>query len=310
MMSKGGAKMSTRRKNQKSLSKKIVFTVAFVLFVLYSVAIFVIFLQGFFISVKKWGIGLGNYGFTYDKRNANLFSFYPPFAFDNYIKAFSEFSIKNGVREYSYLEMTWHSIWRATAGSGIGWMSTIMVCYILVHYKSKFVGFLYSLGLVISIIPLYGAGPAEYKLFDDLNLIDNPLRYLTSISLFGGNFFYMYAFWKGISWSYAEAAEIDGANDYQIFFNVMLPMLVPSAIALFVMSFISGWNNYSATLLYMKAYPNLAYGVYVFEEIGIRSTGKPVYFAGVLISLIPILVLFLAFQNTIMEKVYLGGLKG
>ena len=44
---------------------------------------------------------LGNYGFNYDKRNANLFSFYPPFAFDNYIKAFREFSIKNGVREYS-----------------------------------------------------------------------------------------------------------------------------------------------------------------------------------------------------------------
>ena len=302
--------MSTERKNQKSLSKKIVFTVAFVVFVLYSVVIFVIFLQGFFISVKKSGVGLGNYGFNYDKRNANLFSFYAPFAFDNYIKAFSEFSIKNGVREYSYLEMTWHSIWRTTAGSGIGWMSTIMVCYVLVHYKSKFVNFLYSLGLVISIIPLYGAGAAEYKLFSDLNLIDNPLRYLTSISLFGGHFFYMYAFWKAISWSYAEAAEIDGANDYQIFFKVMLPMLVPSAIALFVMSFISGWNNYSATLLYMKAYPNLAYGVYVFEEIGIRSTGKPVYFAGVLISLIPILALFLTFQNTIMEKVYLGGLKG
>jgi ABC-type glycerol-3-phosphate transport system permease component len=302
--------MSTERKNQKSLSRKIVFTVAFVVFVLYSVVIFVIFLQGFFISVKKSGVGLGNYGFNYDKRNANLFSFYAPFAFDNYIKAFSEFSIKNGVKEYSYLEMTWHSIWRATAGSGIGWMSTIMVCYVLVHYKSKFVNFLYSLGLVISIIPLYGAGAAEYKLFSDLNLIDNPLRYLTSISLFGGHFFYMYAFWKAISWSYAEAAEIDGANDYQIFFKVMLPMLVPSAIALFVMSFISGWNNYSATLLYMKAYPNLAYGVYVFEEIGIRSTGKPVYFAGVLISLIPILALFLTFQNTIMEKVYLGGLKG
>ena len=302
--------MSTERKNQKSLSRKIVFTVAFVLFVLYSVAIFIIFLQGFFISVKKSGVGLGDYGFNYDKRNANLFSFYPPFAFDNYIKAFSEFSIKNGVREYSYLEMLWNSIWRATIGSVISWMSTIMVCYILVHYKSKFVGFLYSLGLVISIIPLYGAGAAEYKLFSDLNLIDNPLRYLTSISLFGGNFFYMYAFWKGISWSYAEAAEIDGANDYQIFFKVMLPMLVPSAIALFVMSFISGWNNYSATLLYMKAYPNLAYGVYVFEEIGIRSTGKPVYFAGILISLIPILALFLAFQNTIMEKVYFGGLKG
>lgn len=185
-----------------------------------------------------------------------------------------------------------------------------MVCYILVHYKSKFTELLYSIGLVISIIPLYGAGPAQYKLLSDLRLVDNPLLLYTNITLFGGHFFYMYAFWKGISWSYAEAAEIDGANDYQIFFKIMLPMLVPSAIVLFVMSFIGGWNDYEGTLLYMKAYPNLAYGAYIFEEIGIRSTGKPIYFAGVLISLIPILVLFLAFQNTIMEKVYLGGLKG
>ena len=302
--------MSTERKNQKSLSRKIVFFVALIVFLLYTAAILVIFLQGFFISVKKSGYGLGDYGFNYDKRNANLFSFYPPFAFDNYIKAFSEFSINNGVKSYSYLEMVWHSVWRTTGASFISWMSTIMVCYILAHYKSKFTEFLYSIGLVISIIPLYGAGPAQYKLFSDLHLVDNPLLLYTNITLFGGHFFYMYAFWKGISWSYAEAAEIDGANDYQIFFNIMLPMLVPSAIALFIMSFITGWNDYEGTLLYMKAYPNLAYGVYIFEEIGIRSTGKPVYFAGVLISLIPILALFLAFQNTIMEKVYLGGLKG
>ena len=302
--------MSSERRNQKSISRKIVFTVAFVLFVLYTAAIIVIFLQGFFISVKKSGVGLGNHGFNYDKRNANLFSFYPPFAFDNYIKAFSEFSIKNGVKSYSYLEMLWHSVWRTTGASVISWMSTIMVCYILVHYKSKFTEFIYALGLVISIIPLYGAGPAQYKLLSDLRLVDNPMLLYTNITLFGGHFFYMYAFWKGISWSYAEAAEIDGANDYQTFFKIMLPMLVPSAIVLFVMSFIAGWNDYEGTLLYMKAYPNLSYGAYIFEEIGIRSTGKPVYFAGVLISLIPILALFLAFQNTIMEKVYLGGLKG
>ena len=123
-------------------------------FVLYTATILIIFLQGFFISVKKSGVGLKDHGFTYDKRNANLFSFYPPFAFDNYIKAFSEFSIKNGVKSYSYLEMLWHSVWRTTGASVISWMSTIMVCYILVHYKSKFTEFIYALGLVISIIPL------------------------------------------------------------------------------------------------------------------------------------------------------------
>ena len=302
--------MSRERRNQKSISRRIVFTVAFIVFILYTAAILIIFLQGFFISVKEYGPLLKDHGFTYDKRKVNLFSFYPPFAFDNYIKAFSAFAIDDGVVKYTYLDMLWHSIWRTMGASTISWMSTIMVCYILVHYKSKMTEYIYSLGLVISIIPLYGGGPAQYKLLSDLRLVDNPLLLYTNITLFGGHFFYMYAFWKGISWSYAEAAEIDGANDYQIFFKIMLPMLVPSAIVLFVMSFIGGWNDYEGTLLYMKAYPNLAYGAYVFEEIGMRTTGKPIYFAGVFISLIPILVLFLAFQNTIMERVYLGGLKG
>ena len=62
----------------------------------------------------------------------------------------------------------------------------------------------------------------------------------------------------------------------------------------------------------MTDYPNLSYALYAYEnETKYNSQlGKPGYFAGLLVAILPILVLFLIFQNTIMEMVYLGGLKG
>ena len=87
-------------------------------------------------------------------------------------------------------------------------------------------------------------------------------------------------------------------------------MALPSISALFVMSFISAWNDYESTILYMPNYPNLAYAVYAMESISEYRNIVPAYLAGVLVSLIPIFVLFLIFQNSIMEKVHLGGLKG
>lgn len=185
-----------------------------------------------------------------------------------------------------------------------------MVCYILVFYRSKFTRFLYNLGILVSILPLYGTTAATIRLYETIGFINNPIALVTSIGLYGGYFFYMYSFYKSISWDYAEAAFVDGASHYRVFFQIMMPMALPSIAALFVMSFIGGWNDYESTILYMKDYPNLAYAVYAMENTATYNNSIPSYFAGVLVSLVPILVLFLFFQNSIMEKVHLGGLKG
>ena len=60
----------------------------------------------------------------------------------------------------------------------------------------------------------------------------------------------------------------------------------------------------------MNKFPNLSYGVYVFSENQKYVANMPGLFAGVLITLLPGLILFIIFQNSIMEKVHLGGLKG
>ena len=160
------------------------------------------------------------------------------------------------------------------------------------------------------MLPIVGAMPATYRFYKTINIINSPLILVTALGGFGGNFLILYSFYKGISWEYAEAAFIDGANHAKVYFSIMLPMALPAISVLFVTGFISHWNEYMAISIYMPLMPTLAYGLYVYESNMKYLGNQPVYFAGVLLAVVPCLVLFCIFQNTIMQTVHLGGIKG
>ena len=120
----------------------------------------------------------------------------------------------------------------------------------------------------------------------------------------------IYAFFSAIPWEYAEAAQLDGASHFKIFLKIMLPMVWPSLCVILVQSIMGGWNDYMTALVYMTEYPTLASGLYVYEQLSKYNVNKPVFFAGVVIAMIPPMVLYYGMQNTIMEKVHFGGLKG
>ena len=288
----------------KSKSLKIVYAIAFIIFVVYSAFVLFFPVMAIILAIKP-----DFSTFLEDMLNFEMLKIHTDFALQNFFLAFKEFQIGT----HTYLEMLFHSLWRTLGGVTLSWVSTAMVTYILVFYRNRFTNFIYYLGFFLSTIPLYGAGPAEYRLFSDIGLINSPFILITKVALYGGNFFYMYAFWKSLSWSYAEAAFMDGAGHFAVFAKVMFPMAVPSMMALFIMSLITDWNAYEGTLLYMTEYPNLSYALYAYEEntkYNVGELGKVAYFAGLLVSISPVLLLFTFFQNTIMEKVYLGGLKG
>ncbi len=296
-------KMTFQSFKKMPLSQKIVYGLAFLLIAAYTAYVLFFFVFGILIAIRE-----NMPAFTQARLDKTLLTIPDNATLKNFIAAFDELGKINDVD--TFWSITWNSLWRTVVSAVFSIGSSAMVCYILVFYQSKFTKFLYSLGIVVAILPLYGSAGSVYRLYDNMGLINNPIILITSITLYGANFFYMYAFFKSLSWQYAEAALVDGAGHFGIFFKVMLPMAMPSISALFVMQFITGWNDYESTLLYMNAYPNLSYAVYAYEEVGKYSGNIPAYFAGVLISLLPILILFLVFQNTIMEEVHLGGLKG
>ena len=69
---------------------------------------------------------------------------------------------------------------------------------------------------------------------------------------------YFYAFYRGLSKSYVEAAEIAGANKWQIYFKIMFPQAAAMFGSLFLMLWIADWNNYSTALIYLSKLPTLA----------------------------------------------------
>ncbi|MDY2841208.1 MAG: hypothetical protein SOT08_00820 [Candidatus Borkfalkiaceae bacterium] len=296
-------KTAKNNKIKQPASQKAVFCVAFVIFCVYAAFILFFFVFAFLIAIKE-----NNRAFLEDQIAAKLFSFPAKPTLKHFIEAFTEWTVIDG--ETSYITMFFNSVWISILGPLISAFTTASVTYVLVFYRTGYTKWLYKLGVFFAILPLYGASGAMYKLVTDIGIIDSPLMFLTNISLFGGNFFYYYAFYKAISWQYAEAAFIDGASHWQVYLKIMLPMLIPSATALYVMSVISTWNDYANIILYWQSFPTLAYGAYAYSEIAKYNANNPAYFAGVLISIVPILVLFACFQNTIMEKVHIGGLKG
>ena len=134
---------------------------------------------------------------------------------------------------------------------------------------------------------------------------------LTNCAGFGFNFLILYGFFSNLSWSYAEAVFIDGGGHFTVFTKIMLPQALPCIVTLFITSFITCWNDYQTLLLYMPDYPTLASGIYKIQlSIKRDGTKYPEYFAGLVIAVLPILVLFSVFSDTIMSNFTVGGLKG
>ena len=281
---------------KKAPTRKIIFTVVFILFVLYAAGLLCPLLYGFSISLKENGRA-----FMRDPVKITW-----PFYFRNYAEAFK--SLKLG--ETNFFMMIFNSLWYAAGSTFFTLVASTCVAYVVSKYKFRGRNFIYSAALVIMMIPIYGNLPAQYKLYNTLHFIDSPLLLITAFSGFGVYFIYIHAFFKSLSWSFAEAAFIDGAGNLKVFLSIMVPMLLPSLSALAIMNFVSVWNDYSGPLIWLPNMPPLASGLYTYEFDMRYTANQPVYFAGVTLSILPALAIFVAFQNTIMSNVYTGGLKG
>lgn len=236
------------------------------------------------------------------------FAFPEKLLFKNYLLAFSEIKVaKTGL-----FGMFFNSIVYTAGSTAVSVFVCTMTAYIITKFKFFGRNFLSVLAIFLMIIPIVGALPAQYKLISSLGLKNNLFgMMLTYTGGFGFNYFILCGTFRSISWSYAEAAEIDGAGDYTIFFKIMLPQAKPAMLALAIITAIGIWNDYYTPLLYLPKTPTLAYGLYAFESMIIYGGANyPIYFAAILMSLVPVLIIFILFQKPIMENMVAGGLKG
>ena len=189
-------------------------------------------------------------------------------------------------------------------------------CFAYVEAKYEFFGrrFFFALGIAIMILPIVGSMPSAMQINKALGVYDNLfLNILTSpVGCFWGtNFLLMYGAFKSIPWDYAEAAQIDGAGRYRIFFDFYLRMALPQAVVLMVLGFMGTWNDYGTYLVWLPSTPNISYGMYLFNlRAGAYRVSLPELMAGFTMVMIPTVILYACTQKIINRKFMVGGLKG
>jgi len=169
--------------------------------------------------------------------------------------------------------------------------------------------YLVVLGLLVPfftyMIPLY----FQLQGMGLLNTLPGVILVLTTTGLAFGTIF-MRAFFSELPPELEQAARIDGASELQIFTRVMLPLVTPGAGALAVFTFLQNWNNLLVPLLYLPGgdFRPLTMGLYVF--LGGRGIDIGPLAAGTLITILPVIVLFIVLQRQVTRGILAGAVKG
>ncbi|MDD6572198.1 MAG: carbohydrate ABC transporter permease [Thermoflexaceae bacterium] len=131
---------------------------------------------------------------------------------------------------------------------------------------------------------------------------------LQAFSAFG--VFMMKQFYEGIPNELLEAARIDGMNEYQIYSHIMLPLSKPALSTLTIFTFVNTWNDYLGPLIYLKSVEKKTIQLGLKMFISQYSSDYGLIMAGSVLSLIPVIIVFMCLQKYFVEGVASTGLKG
>ena len=150
----------------------------------------------------------------------------------------------------------------------------------------------------------------QFMMMRSMGLADTHLAiiFLQAFSAFG--VFMMKQFYEGIPTELCEAARIDGMTEYQIWYRIMLPLSKPSLSTLTIITFVNTWNDFLGPLIYLttESKKTLQLGLRMF--ISQFGSEYGLIMAASVLSLIPVLIVFLSLQKYFVEGVAASGVKG
>jgi len=192
-------------------------------------------------------------------------------------------------------------------------ISCSLAAYAFAKLPFKLSGFLFSVMMVTLMLPMHVRLIPQYIVFNNLGWIDTffPLFIPSFFATSGFYIFLLTQFMRGISNELLDAPRIDGCSTFGIYIHFMLPLSLPGLITVAIFTFIAVWNDFFAQMLYLMN-PS-RFTISVALRMFIDPTGQSAWgalFAMSTLSLIPLFVVFIAFQRYLVEGIQIGSLKG
>ena len=189
-------------------------------------------------------------------------------------------------------------------------LSGSMAAYIFSRFKSKFSKFVNGMFLVAVMIPGIATQVATFQIISALGLFNTRLAPI--ILYLGTDIMTIYIFLQfldNISISLDESAIIDGANYFQIFLKIILPLLSPAIVTVLITKGVGIYNDFYTPFLYTPKADLLTLSTTLFKFKGPYGSHWEIISAGIIIIMIPTLIIFLTLQKQIYSGLVSGSVK-
>ncbi|MBQ2987231.1 MAG: carbohydrate ABC transporter permease [Tyzzerella sp.] len=174
---------------------------------------------------------------------------------------------------------------------------------------------LFKFSIIIRMIPLGAFGIISYVFYSNIGWTGD-LGFLPLVipGMFGGigTMFFLRLFFDGIPDSLIEAARLDGAGFFQVFFKVMAPLGKPAFISQFIFGFVGGYNNYLGPQLYLQNQPKfVTLQLYLSQIRSLfpNAGSENIYSAAAILGMLPLIVIYCFMQKYFIEGIAVGGVK-
>lgn len=239
---------------------------------------------------------------------SELFIFPPKLFFQH--PTLDNFADLNSLLESSWVPFSryfFNTIWITLAGTAGHVIIASMAAYPLAKYN--FPGSKIIFGLVVYSLMFAAQVTAtpRYIIFSGLGLVDTQLAIIIPAFAYSLGLYLMKQFMSDIPMELIESAKIDGANEFQIYWRIVMPMVKPAWLTLIILLFQQLWNNDGGTYIYTESLKPLSYALHQIVAGGVARQGTSA--AVMLIMMIVPITVFVLSQSQIIETMAHSGMK-
>lgn len=176
------------------------------------------------------------------------------------------------------------------------------------HKNTIFLALLGTMMIPFAIIMI-----PQFIIFSKIGWVDT-LKPLIIPGLFGNvsMIFFLRQYMQGIPTDFIEAARLEGCSFFKIYYKIMLPLSGPAISAQVILWFMGIWNDYLAPSIYINTPERMTIQTVIqsFNATYAIQTDFPLIMAASIMSMLPIIIVFIIFQKWIIESIAITGIKG
>jgi arabinosaccharide transport system permease protein len=215
-----------------------------------------------------------------------------------------------GSAAYNYYFWYRNSVIIAIVFTLISLLLSSMVGYGLAVYRFRGRNLLFGLVLIVMMVPVEIIMLPLYKLSITLKLMDNMWGVILPFAVAPLPIFFFRQFASGLPKDFLDAGRIDGCTEYGIFFRIMVPLMLPAFGAMTILQALGSWNNFLWPLIVLRSTEKLTLPIGLSTLITPYGNNYETLTSGSVLTILPILILFLFFQRFFIAGLTVGGVKG